>query len=172
MIKVFSASNNLYFGKEGYRIGSPFFDLFDRAGLRGALIQLVAFNSRALTEGLQDRLEPGIEFVVGGHLVQKGVVDEPDLAGVVQARHCMIGLRPERRASSRSRAVGSGSGSWWRTSRAASHDIRRKLSNSIRVLTDLCSPERLDSVRMNDGIGRSPAIEADSAVGKTNRCEN
>jgi hypothetical protein len=68
-----------------------FFDLFDRAGLRAALIQLVAFNSRALTEGLQDRLEPGVEFVVGGHLVQKGVVDEPDLARVV--RHCRIGLR-------------------------------------------------------------------------------
>jgi hypothetical protein len=64
--------------------------LFDRAGLRGALVQLVAFNSRALTVGLQDRLEPGVEFVVGGHLVKKGVVD---LAGIVQARNCMIGLR-------------------------------------------------------------------------------
>ena len=32
--------------------------------------------------GLQDRLEPGVEFFVRRHLVEKAAVDEPDLAGV------------------------------------------------------------------------------------------
>jgi hypothetical protein len=32
--------------------------------------------------GSEDGLEPGVEFFVGGDLVQKAAVDEPDLAGV------------------------------------------------------------------------------------------
>jgi hypothetical protein len=46
--------------------------------------------------GLEDWLEPGVEFFVGGDLVQEAAVDEPDLARVVHPRRIVEKLDAAR----------------------------------------------------------------------------